>query len=129
MLPPGPRGFRDVLRAFRAFTRDPDGQMLALAEEYGPVASLRIGKDLVVVVSDPELVGELLLDKEGACIKDSVTRSLTQVLGKGLLTSEGDLWKRQRRLIAPSLGKKQIASYADAMVRHAELFTRGLGGA
>ena len=69
-----------------------------------------------MLVSDPELIGEVLLDREGVFIKDVVTRNLAEVLGNGLLTSEGDLWRRQRKLIAPSLGKVRIASYADTMV-------------
>lgn len=120
-LPPGPRGPLATARLVRSFTRDPDATILAVSQEYGPVASMRFGRDVVVVVSDPELVGELLLDKEGAYIKDVVTRGLAEVLGRGLLTSEGEQWRRQRKLIAPSLGKGRIAGYAESMVEH----TRG----
>lgn len=116
-LPPGPRGPLAIARVFRNITRDVDGELLRLTQSYGDVASLRMGRELIFVIADPELIGEVLLDKDAAFIKDSVTRGLVQVLGKGLLTSEGELWRRQRKLIAPSLSKKQIASYADAMVR------------
>ncbi len=125
-LPPGPRGPLEVARAFRTFTRDPDGAILDLSTRYGDVVSLRIGTELVVVLADPELIGELLLDKDAAFMKDNVTRGLAQVLGKGLLTSEGELWRKQRKLIAPSLSKKQIASYADAMVLHGRRYAERL---
>lgn len=125
-LPPGPRRPLEVLRFVRSFTEDPDAAILALSEGYGPVASMRFGRDVAVVVSDPELVGDLLLDKEGAFVKDVVTRGLAEVLGHGLLTSEGDLWRRQRRLIAPSLGKGRIAGYAAAMVEHTRRYAEAL---
>jgi cytochrome P450 len=116
LLPPGPRGALEVFSFLRASGGDPDVTALALAERYGPVASLRIGRELVVLVSDPELIGEVLLDREAAYLKDAVTRGLAEVLGKGLLTSEGELWRKQRKLIAPSLGKARISTYADTMV-------------
>jgi cytochrome P450 len=125
-LPPGPRTIRERARAFRAMTKDPDSAALALNTEYGPLMSIDIGRRRIVLVADPELIGEMLLDKDAAFMKDDVTRGLAQVLGRGLLTSEGELWRRQRKLIAPSLGKKQVASYADAMTRHARRYAEGL---
>jgi cytochrome P450 len=43
---------------------------------------------------------------------DWTTRSLGPVIGKGLFTSEGDFWRRQRNLVAPALHRKQIGAYA-----------------
>jgi cytochrome P450 len=43
------------------------------------------------------------------------TRDLAKYVGKGLLTAEGDHWKRQRRLIQPAFHKKQLAKLLDAM--------------
>lgn len=125
-LPPGPRTLRDRARAFRAMTTDPDSAALALNTEYGPIMAIDIGRRRVMLLADPDLVGELLLDKDAAYVKDEVTRGLAEVLGRGLLTSEGELWRRQRKLIAPSLGKKQVASYASAMTRLARDYASGL---
>jgi cytochrome P450 len=116
-FPPGPRGLVEVTRAFRGFTRDPAGQMLRLIQAHRGTAGFRLGRERIVFLGEPDLIAEVLLDKEGVFIKDRVTRGLSLFLGQGLLTSEGDLWRRQRKLIAPSLTKKHIASYADAMVR------------
>ncbi len=86
----------------------------------------RIGSRQMMLLADPALIGEVLLDKEGVFIKDRVTRSLKSFLGTGLLTSEGDLWKKQRKLIAPRLTKKHIATYADTMTRCAKTYADGL---
>ncbi len=125
-FPPGPRGVVEVAGAFRAFTREPAGQMLRLIQAYGGTAGFRFGRERIVFLGDTDLIAEVLLDKDGAFIKDRVTRGLSLFLGQGLLTSEGDLWRRQRRLIAPSLTKKHIATYADAMVRRTREYTATL---
>lgn len=118
-LPPGPRGVVEVGRFFRAFTRDPSGHVLAMRERWGDVVGFRLMNEAVVVLNDPALIGDVLLDKDGVWMKDRILRSLSVILGTGLLTSEGDLWRKQRKLIAPSLTKKHIATYADAMVKSA----------
>lgn len=91
--------------------------MLAISERYGGTAAFHLGRESVVFLGEPELIGEVLLDKDGVFIKDRITRGLSIIVGQGLLTSEGELWKRQRKLISPSLTRKHIATYADAMVR------------
>lgn len=126
-LPPGPRGVLEVARAFRGFTSAPPGYMLEASRRWGPVASLRLGVERIVFLAEPDLVAEVLLDKEGIFLKDRVTRGLSSFLGQGLLTSEGNLWRRQRKLIAPSLSKKHIATYAKAMVRATRDYADALG--
>ena len=119
-FPPGPRGFVDVANEFRAFLRDPAGYAPRAQARWGPSVGMHVGKEPLVFLGDPELVGEVLLDKEGVFHKDKVTSGLSSFVGQGLLTSEDELWRRQRKLIAPSLTKKHIASYAEAMTRITE---------
>ncbi|MCA9637987.1 MAG: cytochrome P450, partial [Myxococcales bacterium] len=123
-LPPGPRGVVQVWPQAKGFAADPVGAMAAIHRRYGPVACMRILGDLLVFVAEPELVGEVLLDREGIFIKDKVTHSLGRFLGQGLLTSENPLWRRQRRLIAPSLTRRHIELYAGAMARAADRYAR-----
>jgi cytochrome P450 len=116
-FPPGPRGVLEVARAFRAFNQNPGPFVQTLTARYGDITGFHIAREPLVFVTDPEVTGEVLLDKEGELLKDKPTHALSTILGQGLLTSEGSLWRRQRKLIAPSLSKKHIASYADSMVR------------
>jgi cytochrome P450 len=53
-------------------------------------------------------------------VKDDFTRRLSVVVGNGLLTSEGDFWRRQRRLAQPAFHHHRVRTYGDVMVRHAE---------
>ena len=47
-FPPGPRGVVEVAGAFRAFTREPAGQMLRLIQTYGGTAGFRFGRERIV---------------------------------------------------------------------------------
>lgn len=121
-FPPGPRGVRAVTVAFRKFVKNPPIEMLRLRKQWGLAMGFHVGTRNVVFLGDPALIGEVLLDKDDAWIKDRVTRGLSLFLGQGLLTSEGDFWRKQRKLIAPRLTKKHIATYANAMVNCAETY-------
>lgn len=124
--PPGPRGVLEVAATFRRFMRDPETQLREAHARWGEVLGFRLGRDRIVVLGDPALVGEVLVDKDGVWIKDQVTRDLSAFLGQGLLTNEGASWRRQRKLIAPPLTRKHIATYAAAMVRRAAAYAAGL---
>ena len=53
-------------------------------------------------------------------MKDRLTRWLIPLVGEGLLTSEGDFWRRQRRLTQPAFQHQQIERYAAVMVEQTE---------
>ncbi|MDE2363961.1 MAG: cytochrome P450 [Hyphomicrobiales bacterium] len=68
------------------------------------------------VVSDPAGVRRILLDNAANYRKDDLQlRILRPALGTGLLTSEGDAWRAQRRLLAPLFTPRQVAAFSDAM--------------
>jgi cytochrome P450 len=70
------------------------------------------------LVSDPVLVDQILVKNAAVFHKDRFLRTLKRVLGEGLLSSEGDFWKRQRRLIQPAFHRDRIVSYAKTMTDH-----------
>lgn len=78
------------------------------------------------VVFDPELIESVLIGNHAAFRKDSFVRDLGAILGEGLLTSEGETWRRQRKLAAPSFQRTEIARYAEQMVECSERFLGGL---
>jgi cytochrome P450 len=75
----------------------------------------------VYVATSPELA-ELLLKKEVGSFKKfaALARFATPVIGNGILSSEGAVHRRQRRLIAPGLNRNRIARYVEAMARHTD---------
>jgi len=117
--PTGPRGI-PVLGSLPEFARDPIAFFERLRRDYGPVVRYRLGPARYWSVASPTGVEQVLVGQASRVQKDRTTRSLSRLLGQGLVTSESPLWKRQRRLAAPSFKPRQIASYADVMVQAAD---------
>ncbi|HEY3664422.1 MAG TPA: cytochrome P450, partial [Polyangiaceae bacterium] len=79
-----------------------------------------------LVLFDPELIEQVLVGEHSSFAKDAFIRDLEAILGKGLLNSEGDQWRRQRRLTAPSLQRGEIAVYGEQMVDSVQRFVSAL---
>jgi cytochrome P450 len=118
-LPPGPRRL-PLLGSLPAVSRDPLAFMLDLGRNYGDISHTKVGPTSLYMINDPLLIEEVLLGRHRECIKDWGAQQLVPLVGRGLLTSEGDFWKRQRKLASPPLSPKRIAGYADTMVACAE---------
>ena len=124
--PPGPKtplqrvGSPGQLFAFR---RDPTGFLLRMAEKYGPVVHLRFASRDVYLLSNPADIEALLVSQHRKFVKGTALQATRRVLGKGLLTSEGDFHLRQRRLIQPIFHRQRIAGYGESMVRAAAVLS------
>ncbi len=113
-LPPGPKGTLIGGSLSQIGPRRVDF-FLDLARTYGPVSSFRVGRWRLFLVSDPELIQQVLVTDARFYIKHFGARTFKPVLGNGLVTSEGDFWLAQRRLLQPAFLKAQVLSYAPAM--------------
>jgi cytochrome P450 len=95
-----------------------------LAEEHGDVVTMPMLSEDWLLLVHPEDVEALLVTNHASLQRDAFARYLRRVLGQGLLTSDGELWKRQRRLASSAFTPKRIRGYASAM---ASVTDRGLG--
>jgi cytochrome P450 len=118
-LPPGPKRL-PLIGSLPALSRDPLAFMLELGHDYGDLSYTTVGSTSLYMVNDPLLIEEVLLGRHRECVKDWGAQQLVPLVGRGLLTSEGDFWKRQRKLASPPLAPRRIAGYADTMVACAE---------
>jgi len=114
-LPPGPKGTLIGGNIGQVGPRRVDF-FLDLARTYGPLASFRVGRWRLFLASDPDLIQQVLVTDAKHYIKHFGVRTFKPVLGNGLVTSEGDFWLRQRRLIQPAFLKARVLSYVPAMV-------------
>lgn len=117
--PPGPKGhwLRGNIRDFAA---DRLGFLDENFRRYGDVAAFRLGPYRIVQVNHPDLVEQVAVTQNRIFIKHFALRQTRLTLGNGLLTSEGDFWRRQRKLAQPAFHRERIAGYADVMVRFTE---------
>ena len=107
------------------FRRDPLRFLCAMREAHGDVVDVAIGPLEVTLISHPELVEDILITRSKLWKKDRFLQTnLRPVLGDGLLSSEGDFWRKQRRLAQPAFHRERIAAYAGIMVDHASRLAR-----
>jgi cytochrome P450 len=118
-LPPGPSAAFFGLSFYRKLRRDRLGALRELSQRYGDVATFKVGAQRLVLLNHPDFVEDILVTRARLFKKGRALERAKRLLGEGLLTSEGDLHRRQRRLAQPAFHKARIAGYADTMVRHA----------
>ncbi|MGH7265986.1 MAG: cytochrome P450, partial [Candidatus Rokuibacteriota bacterium] len=106
--PPGPKAHW-LTGHLRQLAGDRLAFLRACAREYGDVVFLRFGRRPAYLVSHPDLVEAVLVTHQRDFVKSWVVRLLRPVLGDGLLTSDGDHWLRQRRLVQPAFHRARIA--------------------
>lgn len=113
---PGPRGWA-ALRTVMDLRNDPLGALVRLQQNYGNILTFRYGPVSRVVTFEAAAVQRILQDNHLNYDKNSpFYHMLGWFLGKGLITSDGELHKRQRRLIQPAFHKSRIDSLVPMMV-------------
>lgn len=118
--PPGPRiGRLEAVRALRTDVL----RLFERAAAHGDVAFFRAGPFGVYALNHPDLVREILVVRHRDVMKGRGLQALKVLLGEGLLTSEGDVHRRQRRTIQPIFRHERIRGYCEVMVEQAERLT------
>jgi cytochrome P450 len=98
---------RDVLRYYEEWSR-----------QYGDVVALRLAAWPAILLNHPEYIEYVLVKNHRNFIKfPFFFRHVQAIFGQGLLTSEGEVWHRQRRLMAPAFHERRLAGYGEATVR------------
>ncbi len=125
-MPDAPRAPRlPLLGNIIAFRRDALRFLCDMRETHGDVVEVAIGPMKVTLLSHPDLVEDILVTRNRLWQKDKFLQTTLQpVVGKGLLSSEGDFWRKQRRLAQPAFHRDRIAAYAGIMVDHASRLAR-----
>jgi cytochrome P450 len=120
MHPPGPRAFLPGAH-LRALQYRPLQFLTGLARTYGDASRFKVGPQPIYFFAHPEQVREVLVTKNASFMKGLALQRTKVVLGEGLLTSEGELHKRQRRLAQPAFHRDRIQRYGEVMVEQAAL--------
>ena len=107
------RPFIGVLPEFR---KAPPQFLLKVAREHGDIAQFRLGPQSICAVFNPEWIKDILVTHQSNFIKSRMLERAKVLLGEGLLTSEGEFHKRQRRLSQPAFHRDRLIGYGSAMV-------------
>ncbi|HEY4329130.1 MAG TPA: cytochrome P450 [Phycisphaerae bacterium] len=110
-LPPGPRSPIPGT-VFRQLRRGPLEFLTKLTHDYGDISSFRAVGQLYVVINSPDLAQEILQTRAAEFWKGPALQNSKGLLGEGLLTAEGDVHRRQRKLMQPAFHAKQVETYS-----------------
>jgi cytochrome P450 len=112
--PPGPSS-RLPLKIVFDFLREPLTVLHNLSKEYGDISHFKFGKHHIYLINNPDYIKDVLVNYDNNFIKSRGLQLAKRVLGEGLLTSEGELHRRQRQLIQPIFHPDEIPNYANIM--------------
>lgn len=115
--PPGPLP-QHMLRQALRMRRDPLGFLQEVAAEHGELVEFPMPRRRVFFGNSPAIVKEVLQTQHRGHDRATIQyKSLSLVTGNGLLTSDGELWKRQRRLMQPAFHRAVL----DQFVAHIDI--------
>jgi cytochrome P450 len=114
---PGPRG-HFLLGNLLEFRRDALQLLLDGQRCFGDVVRFQLGPMIVHLVSHPDYIRHVLLTRHDNYNKDTRSSAkIRSIISEGLLTSNGDLWLRQRRLMQPTFSLQGLARFAGVMAQ------------
>ena len=119
-LPPGPR-ISSPFGIILDFARDPLRVVTQAFQNYGDCVLLPgpFGQN-VYLLNQPDFIHEVLVTQVNKIEKPEPLKWIFRSsFGNGLFFSEGDFWKRQRKLAQPAFHHKRLQSYAEGMTRRA----------
>lgn len=99
-----------------AFLRNPLRVLQTLQRQQHRLIHLRIGGRHQYLVFQPEDAKHILQENNRNYGRSPAFDVLKIFLGNGLLTSEGDFWRRQRRLMQPAFHRQKLANLAETMI-------------
>ena len=117
-VPPGPPR-RAVPTMLWKLARDRLGLMTSAASGYGDAVRMAMGPKTLYFFNHPDHAKHVLADNSGNYHKGIGLVQARRALGDGLLTSEGELWRKQRRMIQPVFQHKRMVGQAGAVAEEA----------
>jgi cytochrome P450 len=102
------------------FPFDPLAFGLNIAREFGDIAHYHVGPLHVYQLNHPDFARQVLVEEPEKFYKARlIKQAFGPFAGQGLLTSDGAVWKQQRKLIQPAFHHGQLVTYGAVMVGHA----------
>jgi cytochrome P450 len=104
-----------LLGSLAQVRRDPLAFLMRVSGEYGDIAHLRLGPFHVFLLNHPDDIEQVLVTQQHRFVKGRTLGGVRRLFGRGLLTSDGELHARQRRLMQPVFHRARLDAYARVM--------------
>ncbi len=114
-LPPGPRGLPFIGNALQMGGRDIK-KTISLRQTFGDIVYMKLGPMNAYMLFNPDDVHHVLVKNQKNYIKGMGYDGLRLMLGQGLVTSDGETWLQDRRLMAPFFTPAAVTRYTQMMV-------------
>jgi cytochrome P450 len=122
---PGPKPANNIIEQFKLM-RNYDNDAFGIVESgfrtYGDVWQITVGGVQQVMLAHPDHLHQVMVTDADKFTKDAnyknKDKGLARFMGNGLVTSDGEFWKRQRKLMQPTFHARRIEAYAETMVEH-----------
>lgn len=118
--PPGPKGHL-LVGVLPEFRKDPAGFLEKMARQYGDVVYIPLGRQHIYYLGHPDMIRDVLVTRQNKFKKSRMLERARVLLGDGLLTSEGEHHRRQRRLAQPAFHRDRLAGYGAVMVERSAI--------
>jgi cytochrome P450 len=110
------------------FVKEPLRFHLRLAKEMGDILRFRVGVWWIYMVNHPDHVQYIFQGNQRNFNKQTADYDMLKLAaGEGLLTSDGEFWRKQRRMIQPMFHRKRLEVYGEMMVEEASRMADHLG--
>ncbi|KAG6879406.1 hypothetical protein C0992_002888 [Termitomyces sp. T32_za158] len=122
-LPPGPPNRYAFLRKY------PERALHAWQKTYGPLFSIWMGRQLFIVISDPQIAQDLLVTNGSvfSSRKQYFMKSQVILRGRAITASiYGDKWRQHRRIASQALSPKALQEHSNIIDYEAHMFIRSL---
>ncbi|MBV8033957.1 cytochrome P450 [Roseateles sp.] len=116
---PGPRGVPVFGNLLQIDSTRVHQQVEAWCEEFGPIFKLRLGRRRLVVVGDHDLISTALRDRPDGFRRTQRLEDIGREMGldAGLFGANGEVWKRQRRMVMAGFDPVHVKRYYPFLLR------------
>lgn len=116
---PGPRPWPLVGNSLQVSLHRMHQNLAEWARTHGTLFKVRLGGFSLLVVSDAELIGQLLKDRPDTFRRPSRMQAIMREMGihDGVFMAEGETWARQRRMVMASFAPHQVRGYFPSLLR------------
>ncbi len=112
--PPGPVG-NFILGSLKEVAVNPIRLFMESTDKYGDIVRFRFAKLVAYLISNPDYIKYVFIDNASNYRKASTYKKLKPILGEGLLTSEGNLWQKQRKFFQPIFQRNKMEGFFDTI--------------